>query len=283
MSALRQRMIDDLKIRNYSAHTVKIYVEAVARFARHFNKSPDLLGPEDIRRYQIFLVQEKHVSWTVFNQTVCALRFFYQQTLGKDWAIKHIPYPRQEKKLPVVLSVEEVRRLLAAVANLKYRTVLMTMYAAGLRISEALHLILADIDSSRGVLRVNQGKGKKDRYVSLSPSLLTALRDYWKQYRPQHWLFPGSSSTEPLDVSAVQHACQRARKEAGIAKPVRPHSLRHSFATHLLENGTDLRTIQVLLGHRGLNTTARYLHIARKDLHLSGDGRDLLGRVLSAN
>jgi integrase/recombinase XerD len=281
MTPLRQRMTDDLKIRNYAPSTIKTYIDAVAHFAAYFKKPPNLLEPEDIRTYQIFLVQEKRVSWTVFNQAVCALRFFYRQTLGKDWAVLHIPFPRQEKKLPVVLSVEEVQRLFAAVENLKHRTVLMTMYAAGLRISEALHLTLSDIDSSRAMVRVNQGKGKKDRYVALSPALLITLRDYWKAHQPQHWLFPGDPPTTPLRPSAIQRACARAAKKAGITKSIRPHSLRHSFATHLLEKGTDLRTIQILLGHNGLSTTARYLHIASKDLHLADNGRDLLATVLN--
>jgi len=281
MSALRQRMIEDLQIRNYSPRTVRTYVDAVARFARHFSRSPDLLGPEQIHEYQVFLVQKKRASWTVYNQTVCALRFLYRMTLRKDWAIEHIPYPKREKRLPVVLAVEEVGQLLSAVDNLKHRTVLMTEYAAGLRISEALHIKVVDVDSRRMVLRIEQGKGRKDRYVPLSPTLLIALRDYWKAYRPSYWLFPGRPPQMPIHQSAIQHACSRAARKAGITKPVHPHSLRHCFATHLLEAGTDLRTIQLILGHRALNTTSVYLHIARTALQLTDRARDLLANALS--
>ena len=280
MTPLRMRMTEDLRIRNYSPRTIDTYVEAVARFARHFAKSPDTLGPEDVRAYQVFLVQQKRVSWCVFNQSVCALRFLYQVTLHKDWAITHIPFPKQPKKLPVVLSAREVSRFLRSVDNLKYRTALMTMYAAGLRISEALQLKVADIDSQRMVLRIQQGKGRKDRYVPLAPTLLTALRQYWSAYRPPCWLFSGASPQRRLHESAVQHACAAAAKKARIRKAVHPHTLRHCFATHLLEGGTDLRTIQLLLGHRSLNTTALYLHVAQKALQLTDRARDLLANAL---
>ena len=282
MSALRQRMIEDLRIRNYSAKTIEAYVSLTARFALHFGKSPELLGPEHIRQYQVFLVEEKRVSWAIFNQTVCALRFLYRTTLGKDWVIKHIPYPRREKKLPVVLDVEEVRQLLPAVDSLKHRTVLMTLYAAGLRLSEATHLMVTDIDSRRMVLRIERGKGAKARYVPLSLTLLTALREYWKIYRPRFYLFPGESPDKPIGASAIQHVCSQAAKKAGIKKRVHPHLLRHCFATHLLEAGTDLRTIQFFLGHCGLNTTARYLHIARSALQMTDQARDLLAKATDA-
>jgi len=279
MTPLRKSMIDELTIRNYATRTIDKYVEAVARFALHFKKSPELLAPADIRRYQIFLVQERHVSWCVYNQVVCALRFFYRKLLKKDWAIEHIPFPKQEKKLPVVLSPEEVEQFLAAVEHPRHRVVLMVMYAAGLRLAEALHLKVTDIDSSRMVLRVVQGKGKKDRYVPISPSLLAILRDYWKAYQPKDWLFPGQPPSNPISQSGIQTSCVLARRKAGMTKPVHSHTLRHSFATHLLEGGTDLRTIQLFLGHRGLNTTARYLHIARQDLNLADHGRDLLAKL----
>jgi site-specific recombinase XerD len=180
-----------------------------------------------------------------------------------------------------VLSVGEVGQLLSAVENLKHRTVLMAQYATGLRISEALHIKIADVDSRRMVLRIEQGKGRKDRYVPLSPTLLIALRDYWKVYRPSHWLFPGRPPEKPLDASAIQHTCSRAARKARITKPVHPHTMRHCFATHLLEAGTDLRTIQLILGHRALNTTSIYLHIARTALQLTDRARDLLANALS--
>ena len=276
MTKLRQRMIDDLRIRNYSPRTIKTYTWCVARFAKHFGKSPAQLGREHIREYQIFLVQTKHASWTLFNQTVCALRFFYKVTLDRAELIEHIPFPKQEKKLPVVLSRDELARFIDAIANLKHRTILMTMYAAGLRLSEALGLRLSDIDSDRMLVRVQQGKGKKDRYVPLTTTLLGRLRDYWQHYRPKAWLFPGKTPDRPLSPCSVQRASAHARLKAHIAKPVTTHTMRHCFATHLLEAGTDLRTIQLLLGHGSLNTTAVYLHVATNALQSTERTPDLL-------
>lgn len=276
MTPLRQRMIEDLRIRNYSPRTISEYVCRVARFAMHFGKSPDVLGPEEIREYQVHLVDVAKVSWSVFNQTVCGLRFFYQTTLGKDWAVKHIPFPRQPKKLPVVLSRDEVGKILGAVKNHKHRTVLETMYAAGLRVTEALELRVCDIDSGRRMLRLQQAKGKKDRYVPLSRTLIMKLRAYWKDYRPAQWLFPGSTGEKPLSETVIQRAISRTGKKAGILKRVKSHTLRHSFATHLLEAGVDLRTIQLILGHANLNTTAIYLHVAIKGAQDGGDAMDLL-------
>jgi len=276
MTKLRQRMIDDLRIRNYSPRTIEIYTRCVARFAQHFGTSPTRLGLEHIREYQIFLVDTRHTSWTLFNQTVCALRFFYKVTLGRAELIEHIPYPKQEKKLPVVLGREEVARFFDAIANQKHRTILMTMYAAGLRLSEALGLRIRDIDSDRMLVRVQQGKGRKDRYVPLPSTLLDHLRDYWQSYRPKTWLFPGRRPDRPLSLSSVQRASARARRQARLVKPVTTHTMRHCFATHLLEAGTDLRTIQLLLGHHSLNTTAVYLHVATSALQSTEGSPDLL-------
>ncbi len=262
MSILRQRMIEDLRVRNYSERTVETYVTRVAKFARHFGKSPDLLGPEEIRLYQLHLLETRPGSWSVFNQTVCALRFLYGVCLRREWTFQQIPFPKQQRKLPVVLSRVEVARLLVAVPNVKHRTVLETIHAAGLRLSEALHLRAEDVDSQRMALRVRLGKGGKDRYAPLSGTLLGRLREYWKQCRPSGWLFPGREGGSPLTHSSVQRVCKRAALRAGLSKRVSPHTLRHSFATHLLEAGTDLKTIQVLLGHRSLNTTSVYLHVA---------------------
>lgn len=276
MTKLRQRMIDDLRIRNYSPRTIETYTWCVARFAKHFRRSPAELGPEEIREYQIFLIHTKHTSWTLFNQTVCALRFLYKVTLGRPELIEHIPYPKQEKKLPVVLSRDELARFFGAIANLKHRTILMTMYATGLRLSEALGLRVSDIDSHRMVIRVQQGKGKRDRYVPLPSTLLGQLRDYWQTYRPKSWLFPGGGPDRPLSPSAVQRVSVRARLKARLAKPVTTHTMRHSFATHLLETGTDLRTIQLLLGHGSLQTTAVYLHVVTNALQSTERTPDLL-------
>jgi site-specific recombinase XerD len=272
-------MTEDLKLRNYSPKTITAYSHGVAAFANHFGKSPQQLGAQHIRQYQIFLVEEKKVAWGTFNQTVCALRFFYQTTLGRKDMIEQIPFPRKEKTLPVVLSTTELNAVFAAVDNLKYRTALMTMYAAGLRISEALTLRISDIDSDRMIIRVRQGKGKRDRYVLLAPTLLAQLRQYWKAYKPKSWLFPGRLPNHYLSPSSVQKACSAARVKARISKPLTTHTMRHCFATHLLEAGTDLRKIQLLLGHGSLNTTAVYLHVATRALKSTKSSMDLLSAV----
>ena len=279
MTILRQRMIEDLRIRNYSDRTIPLYVNRVAKFAQYFGRSPHLLGPAEIRQYQVFLTKKKNRSWSEFNQTVCALRFFYRVCLNQEWIIEHIPFPRPEKKLPVILSLQEIDRFFEGIGNLKHRTLLLTIYATGLRISEALHLHLEDIDSARRLVRVCQGKGHKDRYVPLSETLLRQLRTYWKEDRPGPWLFPGADSQRPLGVRSVQRVCQRAAAKAALSKGVTPHRLRHCFATHLLEAGTDLKTIQVLLGHRSLSTTSVYLHVAAASTSRT---HDLLKAALSA-
>lgn len=276
MTPLRQRYLEDLQVRNYARKTQQAYVECVSQFARYFKQSPERLGPEQIRTYQLYLVHEKKVSWSRFNQTVCALRFLYGKTLGKDWAITHIPFPRRERKLPVVLSAAEVVQFFAALKSLKYRTLLMTAYATGLRLSEVLNLRVCDLDSQRRVIRVHLGKGHKDREVMLSPKLLELLRQYWKQERPQSWLFPGPGGQGPLSPSTVQRVCVQARLRSGLGKKVSSHSLRHSFATHLLEAGADLRTIQLLLGHTSLSTTARYLHVSKASLAATASPFDAL-------
>lgn len=261
MTPLRQRYRQDLQLRNYASKTQQVYEECVSLFARHFGKSPELLGPEQIRTYQLYLAHEKKASWSRFNQTVCALRFLYRHTLHKDWIIQHIPFPRKESRLPQVLSLEEVSRFLQAIPQLKYRILLTTIYATGLRASEALHLEVADIDSPRMSIRVRQGKGHKDRYALLSPKLLVLLREYWKAVRPTRWLFPSSAPDRPVSLDSLQEAVRRARRASGLVKRVTAHTLRHSFATHLLESGTNIRVIQVLLGHNSLRTTARYTHV----------------------
>jgi integrase/recombinase XerD len=276
MTALRQKMIEDLQLRNYSTSTVESYVRHVAEFAKHFGQSPDRLGPEQVRQYQLYLIHQKQVSWSYFNQTVCALRFFYQITLGRRWMIEHLPYSKAEKRLPLVLSQAEVTAVLNAKTNLKHRAILSTIYAAGLRVSEVAHLRVADIDSKRELIRVQQGKGRKDRLVMLSPTLLNLLREYWTAYRPSLWLFPGDDQQLPISRLTIYRICQQAGKAAGISKHVTPHVLRHSFATHLLEAGTDLRTIQLLMGHCNLKTTALYLHVSTLALRSTASPLDLL-------
>ncbi len=262
MTPLRRRMIEDMKLRNLSPRTIEAYAMRVGTFARHFGRSPQDLGRDDVRSYLLHLVQEEHVSWSVYNQTVAALKFVYEVTLQRQGVLQRIRCPKQPKKLPVVLSLEETARFFAAIVGLKHRAILMTAYAAGLRISEVVALRVDDIDSQRMIIRVRQAKGQRDRNVMLSPRLLALLREYWKVARSTEWLFPGDVPGRPITDGAVNHICVQASRAAGLGKHVTVHTLRHSFATHLLEVGTDIRTIQVLLGHRNLKTTAIYTHVA---------------------
>lgn len=281
MTPLRQRMLDDLRLRNYSPHTQYQYIYYIAAFAKHFGKSPELLGLEEIRAYQIYLVNERHISWSTLNICVAALRFLYHVTLGKDWDIQHIPYAKRGRKLPVVLSQDELAQFFQAISSLKYRAILMTAYSAGLRLAEVAALRVTDIDSGRMVIRVQQGKGRKDRYVMLSPALLTLLRTYWKAARPAEWLFPGRTLGEHIGPRAVQTACERAAEASGLSKKVTVRSLRHSFATHLLEAGTDVRTIQILLGHSSLQTTARYTHVSTATIRAAASPLDSLAEKIA--
>jgi integrase/recombinase XerD len=261
MSPLRRRMIEDMTVRNLSPATQRSYIHAVAKFSRHFGRSPDRLGLEDVHAFQVHLVSTG-ISWASLNQTVCALRFFYGVTLRQDTLPERIPYAREPRKLPVVLSTDEVVRFLEAVSSLKSRVALTTAYAAGLRVSEAIGVKVENVDSRRMVIRIEHGKGGKDRYVMLSGQLLAILRTYWRLARPKHWLFPGRSEDKPLEPNVLHAACRSAAAAAGLDKRVSVHILRHSFATHLLENGTDIRIIQVLLGHENLSTTARYTRVS---------------------
>jgi integrase/recombinase XerD len=281
MTPLRQRMTEDMEIRNLSPHTIKGYLFHVSRFAKHFNQSPDLLGIDEIRQYQVYLLRERKVATTTLNHVLSALRFFYKVTLGREWALEHLRYPRRAKRLPAVLSKPEAYRVFSVTRNPKHRTLLMTMYATGMRVSEAARLRVDDIDSKRMLIRVHQGKGKKDRYVPLSATLLQALRTYWKKVRSTGALFPSQQGGGPLTTGSITKVCADARKKAGLSKRVTPHTFRHSFATHLLEAGTDLRTIQIILGHRSLRTTALYLHIAENKIRLKRKAEDLLGVVLN--
>jgi integrase/recombinase XerD len=261
MSPLRRRMIEDMTVRNLSPATQRSYIHAVAKFSRYFGRPPDRLGLEDVRTFQVHLVANG-ISWPALNQTVCALRFFYGVTLGHAEMPERIAYARTPRKLPVVLNADEVIRFLEAVPSLRTRTALTTAYAAGLRASEAVALKVGNIDSERGIIRIDHGKGGKDRYVMLSEQLLRILRVYWRLARPKQWLFPGRDGSGPMHVQVLHSACRSACAAAGIDKRVTVHTLRHSFATHLLENGTDIRIIQVLLGHENLSTTARYAKVS---------------------
>lgn len=278
MTVLRQRMLDDMRIRNLAAETQTSYLRHVAKFARFFGQSPELLGPEDIRTYQLHLIDDRQLAPTSVAGTVAALRFLYQVTLKRDWAVEALPLPKRGETLPVILSPEEVVRFLEGVARPKHRMILTTCYAAGLRLSEALRLQVTDVDSDRMVLLVARGKGARDRYVMLSPTLLQQLRVWWRIERPARWLFPGRNPEQPMQKGTVQWACRLARYRSRLTKPVTPHSLRHAFAVHLLEVGTDVRTIQLLLGHRRLETTARYLRLATTKVCSATSPLDLLPR-----
>lgn len=265
MTPLRQRFIDDLRLRNRSPRTIETYVLRVALFARHFGRSPAELGPEEIRAYQQDLLA-RQVSWSQFNQAVCALRFLYNVTLGRPEIITHLPFAKRPRTLPSVLSPEEVVRLLAAALAGRDRTLLDVAYSCGLRLKELLGLQVSDIDSARMVLHIRHGKGQKERLVPLSPRLLAVLRAYWREYRPARWLFASVQPGLPLTDGAVQRLCRRTAARAGLRKHVTPHTLRHSFATHLLEAGVDLLSVQALLGHSHFNTTAKYLHVSMRRL-----------------
>ena len=262
MTTLRQRMLEDLQIRHYSPTTIRLYLHSIAEFAQHFRKPPDQLGPEDIRQYQLFLIKDKQACRSTCVQLVCALRFLYTHTLNRKIEIDRIPFPRRERKLPLILSREEVKALLEAPGKLRDRAVLAVLYGSGLRVAEATQLKPRDIDARRQVLWVRQGKGRKDRQTLLPARLLELLRLYWKAERPGDWLFPARDRTRPVSPKAIYLACRDAAQVAGIQKPVHPHLLRHAFATHLLESGVNLRTIQLLLGHANLESTARYLQVA---------------------
>ena len=248
MTPLRRRMIEDMRIRNLSPQTERVYVEQVSRFALHFGQSPERLGQDEIRAWQIYLVEERRLAASSISVAVAALRFVYTVTLKRPWIVEDdIPTSRQPKKLPVVPSPAEVVRFLDAVKSPKHRMILTVCYATGLRISEAVSVKPTAIDSQRMVIRVEAGKGRKDRYVMLSPTLLKLLRTYWKAGRPKGWLFPGDRPEQPITACAVEIACRQALEQSGLGKAITPHSLRHAFAVHLLESGTDLRTIQLLL------------------------------------
>ncbi len=276
MTPLRQKMTEALELRGVSPKTLKLYVDCVARFARHYGQSPEQLGRDEVRNYLLYLIHERKVAWGTYKQALAALRFLYRWVLQQGDVVEDIRAPRPERRLPVVLSFDEVHRFFAAIPSFKHRTLLMFAYAAGLRVSEAAQVRVADIDSQRMVIRVVQGKRKKDRYTILSPLLLEMLRHYWWAARPKNYLFPGRGQSGVVRSSTVQRACIEAQRTAGLTKEVTPHTLRHSFATHLLEAGTDLRVIQVLLGHASPRTTALYTHVSTKLISQTKSPLDLL-------
>ena len=281
MTHLRQMMLEELKRRNYAPRTIESYLHAVRHFSRHFNRPPDQLGLEHIREYQAALFKKYKFAPNTVNQRLAALRFFYVKTLKKTWNTAETPYPKKVFNLPIILSQEEVARLIDSALTPFHRLLLMVLYATGMRRAELTQLKVSDVDSKRMVIHI-RGKGRKDRDVMLSPVLLAALREYWHglKHKSSHWLFPGTSAHAadfPISVKTVYHACQHAARRAGLQqKKVHPHSLRHYFATHLLEAGADLRTIQLLLGHRNLEETAIYLHLSQRHIGATASPLDAL-------
>ena len=263
MSELRNRMIREMTLRGFSKKTHKAYIGQVVCLVRHYRRSPDQITDEGVQSYLAFLIQEKKLSWSTCNQASMAFRFLYHDVLGRDRTEFRVPAPKQPQKLPEILSREEVCRLLRAPSSDKHRLLLATTYAAGLRVSEVVALKVSDIDADRMTLRVEQGKGAKDRYVALSPRLLRQMRDFWKTHPSRMWLFPNRKGTRPIDITVAQKVYTIAKLQARIAKRGGIHALRHAFATHLLEAGTDLHTVQRLLGHRHITTTMRYFHLSQ--------------------
>jgi len=271
MNPLRQRMLDDMKLRNFSAGTQRSYIHYVTNFANHYWMSPERLGLDDIRSYQLHLIEQRQLSPQSVNCFVAAVKFLYTVTLEMPWTDQQFVRLKVPEKLPVVLSATEVTEFFSHIALIQYRVALMLCYGSGLRSSEVVSLQISDIDSARMLIRVQQGKGAKDRYTILGERVLMLLREYWKRRRPVHWLFPGTKPSTHMQASTLQEICREAAQLTGFVKRVTPHTLRHSFATHLLENGTDTRIIQVLLGHTRIGTTARYAAVTPQ----------ALGRVVS--
>ena len=276
MTAMREKMIKEMTVRRLSANTRRSYLNAVSGLARYYNQSPEKMNKQMIQDYLFHVLQERKLQWSTCNVIVNGLRFFYTKTLGMDAGSLSMPPYKKVNKLPEVLSTEELECLFGVVTNQKHRTVLMTAYAAGLRLSELVNLQLRDIDSKRMMIRVRQGKGNKDRYTILSKRLLKQLRIYWKGYRPSEWLFSGRKPEQPMPKSTASAIYYNAKEKAGIKKGKGIHTLRHCFATHMLEAGVDLRTIQVLMGHNSIMTTVGYLKVTRKQLSSTQSPLDLL-------
>lgn len=282
MTRLRKLMLDELERRNYSQTTRRAYLLGVEQFSKYFHRSPEQLGLNEVRDYQAQLFRVRNLTPATVAVRLAALRFLFVAVLKRHWTVDDTPYPKRPAKLPTVLTQEEVARMIDAALTALHRALLMLLYATGLRRAEAAHLKISDIDSKRMVIHVVGGKGRKDRDVMLSPKLLEALRDYWRslKHKPETWLFPGHCTREqsehPISDKVIWYACEQAAKRAGIDKPVHPHTLRHSFATHLLEAGVDLRTIQLLLGHSDLKATTVYLHLSHRHLQATASPLDTL-------
>jgi len=276
MSALRERMVREMQLRRFAPGTQEAYLRLVGELARFYHRSPDQIQHEEVKSYLLHLMTVRKLDWSTVNTASCAVRFFYSQVLGKPEVAWAIPPRKTPRRLPEVLSAEEVKRLFAAAECLKHRVLLMTTYAAGLRVSEVVALKVADIDSSRMMLRVRAGKGEKDRYTILSRRLLEELRAYWRVYGPADWLFPGATAGRPIERGTAGRVYRAAKEKAGIMKGGGIHTLRHCFATHLLEAGVDVRTIQLLMGHNSIRTTIHYVHLTAKKLAGTPSPLDLL-------
>lgn len=274
MTHLRQMMLEDLQRRNYARTTIKNYLSIVEEFAKHFNRPPDQLGPDEIRTYQSYLLEERKMGVRTVALRTAALRFFFCKTLKRSYPVEEVPYPKKPRQLPIILSQEEAVRLIDSASNLFHRAMLMTLYSTGMRRAELCHLKVEDIDSERMLVHIRHGKGGRDRSVPLSPTLLETLREYWRWMKPKMYLFPGTLNNwrvdKPITPKVLWLACREAAQRAGIRKAVRPHLLRHSFATHLLEQGADLPTLQALLGHADLKATSIYLHLSERHLKAAG-------------
>lgn len=278
MTQLRKMMLEELQRRNYSQTTVKTYLKVVEDFARHFHRPPDELGKEQLRAYQVYLLQERKLGVRTVGLHTAALRFFFCKTLKRMYPVEEVPYPRAPRRLPIILTREEAIRLIDSASNLFHRAMLITMYSTGMRRAELCRLKVEDIDSTRMLIHIRQGKGGKDRDVPLSPKALETLREYWRWMKPKTYLFPGtvngSRADKPITHKILWEACREAAQRAGITKAVRPHLLRHSFATHLVEGGADLPTVQALLGHTDLKPTSIYLHLSERHIRAAGTPLD---------
>jgi site-specific recombinase XerD len=266
MGKLREQMIVDLQLSGIKPQTQKNYLREVGNLAKYFNRSPEELGEAELKEYLLYLINKRRLSEGTFRFYVAGLKFLYRTTLKREWPVEKIRHPKRAKKLPVVLDLSEVVAILSVTKNLKHKAILMITYSSGLRVNETARLKLTDIDSKRMTVKVSDGKGSKDRYSILSQATLECLRQYWKKYRPTEWLFEGQKKDCHISMSSIQQLFQKARKRAGITKPVSVHTLRHSFATHLIEAGTSLHHVQLLLGHRSPTTTTVYLHVSRLNL-----------------
>jgi len=266
MGKLREQMLVDLQLSGAKPSTQRAYLREAANLAKYFHKSPEQLGEGELKEYLLYLMRERHLSEGTFRFYVAGLKFLYRTTLKREWLVEKIKHPRAKRKLPVVLDLSEVELLFSVTKNLKHKAILMITYSSGLRVSETASLKLTDIDGKRMMVRVTQGKGGKDRYSILSQRALEQLRQYWRKYRPREWLFEGAKKNDHITTHSIQLMFYAARKRAGITKPVSIHSLRHSFATHLIESGTSLHHVQMLLGHRSPTTTTVYLHVSRLNL-----------------